>query len=57
MGKRSKDRFQDEFYEEEDYEESKRDKHRDIVRKTNRRMKSAINTRDVDELMRIQDEY
>jgi hypothetical protein len=57
MSKRSKNQLRDEFYEEEDYEESKRDKHRDIIRKTNRRMKSAINTRDIDELMKIQDEY
>ena len=57
MSKRSKNRFRGDYYDEEDYEESKRDKHRDMTRKKSRRMKSAMNSRDVEELMRIQDEY
>ena len=56
MGKRSKN-WDDDYYEDDTYEESKRDKNRDIIRKTNRRMKSAMNARDVEELMRLQDEY
>lgn len=57
MGKRSKNWDHDDYYEDDTYEESKRDKNRDIIRKTNRRMKSAMNARDVEELMRLQDEY
>ena len=57
MSKRSKNRFREDFYDEEDYEESKRDKHRDMTRKKSGRLKSAMNSRDVEELMRIQDEY
>ncbi len=58
MSKRqSKKSRNSEFYDDDDYEESKKDKHRDITRKTNRKMKSAMNSRDVEELMRLQDEY
>ena len=51
------ERKYDDWYDDEEVDFNKKDKYRDMTRRRNRKMKSAINSNDIETLMRIEDEY